>query len=82
MTRIVNHLMKVLYPALIFMGAVLAGDLSGQAELANLNLPPVGEGFIPWVPTVSLRSSCDQKKGKLILPGMSCSVSPKVQEVE
>jgi hypothetical protein len=62
MTRIVNHVMNVLYPALVFVGVLLAWDVSGQSQFANLNLPPVSGGFIPWTPTLPIHSTCDQQK--------------------
>jgi hypothetical protein len=61
--------MSILYPALVFMGAALAWDLSGQAELAHFNfsVPPAGDGFIPWTPPLPLHSSCDEKETKSFL---------------
>jgi hypothetical protein len=81
MTRIVNHVMNVLYPALVLGGVLLAWEASGQAELA-LGIPPLGDGFIPWTPTLSLHSSCDQKEGKAFLLGKSCSVKTQGGDAE
>jgi hypothetical protein len=74
MTRIVNYVLRMVYPALVFGGVVLAWDLSGQAELAHHHLPPLGDGYIPLKPTLSLRSSCEQKEHKNVPIGKSCSV--------
>jgi hypothetical protein len=73
MARMVNSILKVVYPMLVFGTVLLAWDLSGQAELAHL-VSPLGDGIVFLDPSLSVRSSCDQKDEKFFQLLKKCSV--------
>ena len=81
--NILNRILHVLYPALVFGFVLLVWSSSNLAEVVALTPPPVNDGFnFFWNPLLSSRYSCEQKQDSKMPIKQVCSTTQGGASVE
>ena len=81
--NVLNRVLQIIYPALVFGFVLLVWSSSNLAEVVSLTPPPVNDGFnFFWNPSLLSRYSCEQRQDSKFPFNQLCSTNPSGNLVE